>query len=64
MNSDNPNVEVVVHELQNEYNYGNPTGLFNLSLPHLEHKANNMMTTSYVAYRKMAATLERQVAKA
>ena len=35
---EHPNVKVTIIEVACEYNYSNPTGYFNLSLPHIEAK--------------------------
>jgi hypothetical protein len=35
---DDPNVKVTIYEVSTEYNYSNPTGFFNISLPHVEAK--------------------------
>ena len=45
---EDPNIKVSIYEVTNEYNYSNPTGLFNLSLPHIEIKTNSYQTISYV----------------
>jgi hypothetical protein len=44
---EDPNVKVTIYEMANEYSYSNPTGYFNLSLPHLELRTNNYQTLSY-----------------
>jgi hypothetical protein len=50
---EDPNVKVVIYEITNEYAYSNPTGFFNLSLPHVELSTNNYSTLSYSEYKKM-----------
>lgn len=37
---DNPLAKVTLTEIVNEYNYSNPTGYFNVSLPHIEMRTN------------------------
>ena len=44
---ENPHVTVVVSEILNEYNYSNPTGFFNVSLPQVELRTSNYQTMSY-----------------
>ena len=48
-------VTVTVFEQLNDYNFSNPTGLFNLSLPHLEVRANMYQTQSYQSYKRSQA---------
>lgn len=48
---EDPLVKVVISEVQCEYNYSNPTCIFNLSIPHIEIKTNNYTTMSYTQYR-------------
>lgn len=38
---EDPRVKVTVMEVTCEYNYSNPTGWFNLSLPHIDLRTNN-----------------------
>jgi len=60
VNDEHPQVKIVIQELKNEYNFGNPTGLFNLSLPHLDLKTGSFQSFSYVQYKKLQAHIERQ----
>jgi hypothetical protein len=57
---EDPNVRVTLYEVTCEYNYSNPTGWFNLSLPHLELRTNNYQTLSYAHYKKMQVEHARQ----
>ena len=50
---EDPLVTVTVFEQLNDYNYSNPTSMFNLSLPHLEVRANLYQTQSYVQYKRI-----------
>jgi len=52
---EDPNVKVTIYEVTNEYNYSNPTGYFNLSLPHIELRTSNYQTLSYSQYKKIQA---------
>jgi len=54
------NVRVTVYEIVNEYNYSNPTGFFNISLPHIEAKTSMYQTMSYAQYKKMLIEKERK----
>ena len=53
-------VRVTVYEIVNEYNYSNPTGFFNISLPHIEAKTSMYQTMSYAQYKKMLIEKERK----
>lgn len=44
---EDPLVKVTLSEVTCEYNYSNPTGYFNLSIPHIECKTNTYTTMSY-----------------
>ena len=57
---EDPNVKVTVYEIMNEYNYSNPTGFFNISLPHIEAKTSMYQTMSYAQYKKMQLETERK----
>ena len=57
---EDPRVKVTVMEVTCEYNYSNPTGWFNLSLPHLDLRTNNYQTISYAQYKKMQVENERK----
>jgi len=59
VNEENTNVKIVVHEVINEYNYGNPTHFFNLTIPHIDLRTNNYQGMSYVNFKKMQAKLEK-----
>ena len=37
---EHPNVRVTIYEIACEHNYSNPTGFFNISLPHVEAKVS------------------------
>lgn len=47
-----PLVKVTLSEVTCEYNYSNPTGYFNLSIPHIEFKTNMYTTISYSQWKK------------
>lgn len=47
-----PLVKVTLSEVTCEYNYSNPTGFFNLSIPHIEFKTNMYTTMSYAQWKK------------
>jgi hypothetical protein len=53
-------VKVTIYEVQNEYNYSNPTGIFNISLPHIEAKTTMYQTMSYVQYKRAVQENERR----
>ena len=40
-------VKVTLSEITCEYNYSNPTRIFNLSLPHIDLRTSNYQTMSY-----------------
>ena len=48
-----PNVNVTISLLTNDYNYSNPTNFFNLSVPHIELKTGMYQSMSYAYYKKM-----------
>jgi len=58
---DHPLIKVVVTEIQCEYNYSNPTGLFNLSLPHVEFRTSNYKTVSYVEFKRGIANNMKKI---
>lgn len=60
VNDENPHVKIVISELINEYNYGNPTGYFNVSLPHIELRTSNYQSMSYEQFRKLQINLEKK----
>ena len=47
VHDEDPLVKVVISEVPCEYNYSNPTGIFNLSIPHIEVRTNMYTTQSY-----------------
>lgn len=47
-------------EVTCEYNYSNPTGWFNLSLPHIDLRTSNYQTISYAQYKKVEIENERK----
>lgn len=49
---EDPNVKVTIFEVSNEYNYSNPTGFFNISLPHIEAKTTMYQTMSYTQFKR------------
>jgi len=50
---EDPLVRVSVIGITNNWNYSNPSGFFNLSLPHLELRTNMYQTMSYTYFKKM-----------
>jgi hypothetical protein len=50
---EDPLVKVSLIEVACEYNYSNPTGWFNLSLPHIEVKTHSYTTMSYAQFKRM-----------
>jgi hypothetical protein len=56
---EDPNVKVILYEVACEYNYSNPTGYFNLSLPHVDIRTNNYQTMSYQQAKKLTWEQER-----
>lgn len=48
---EDPLVKVTISEVACEYNYSNPTGYFNLSIPHIEIKTNTYSTMSYEQFK-------------
>jgi hypothetical protein len=56
---ENPNVRVTIVEVGCEYNYSNPTGYFNISLPHIEAKTTMYQTMSYQAFKRLQLESER-----
>jgi len=57
---ENPNVKVTIIEVGCEYNYSNPTGFFNISLPHIEAKTTMYQTMSYQTFKRINLEAERQ----
>jgi hypothetical protein len=47
VHDEDPLVKVTISEVTCEYNYSNPTQLFNLSIPHIEIRTNTYTTMSY-----------------
>ncbi|TNV72950.1 hypothetical protein FGO68_gene13466 [Halteria grandinella] len=60
---EDPLVKVTLSEVACEYNFSNPTGYFNLSIPHIEIKTNNFQTLSYAQYRQNLYESERKEAQ-
>lgn len=60
VNDEDPRIKVTVMEVTCEYNYSNPTGWFNLSLPHIDLRTNNYQSVSYAQYKKMQIENERK----
>lgn len=56
---EHPNVKVTLIEVACEYNYSNPTGFFNISLPHLEARTTMYQTMSYQSQKRLALEAER-----
>jgi hypothetical protein len=56
---EHPLVRVTILEISNEYNYSNPTGYFNLSLPHIEVRTGNYQTLSYAQYKRSLAQSDK-----
>lgn len=48
-------VKVQLFEVETEYAYSAPTGLFNLQLPHVEVKTSLYQTQSYFQYKRALA---------
>lgn len=61
---DNPLAKVTLTEIINEYNYSNPTGYFNISLPHIEMRTNMYTSMSYHYFKRMSHQNEIQARKA
>ena len=59
MYDEHPNVKVTIIEVACEYNYSNPTGHFNLSLPHIEAKTTMYQTMSYQTFKRIQLENER-----
>jgi len=57
---EDPNVKVTIYEIENEYNYSNPTGFFNISIPHIEAKTTMYQTMSYVQFKRQLMELQRR----
>lgn len=58
---EDPNVKVSIFEVSNEYNYSNPTGFFNISLPHIEAKTTMYQTMSYTQFKRQIMENERRI---
>ena len=52
LDDSNPLVRVEIYELDCEYAYSAPTGLFNLQLPHIEARASLYQSQSYEQYKR------------
>jgi hypothetical protein len=57
---EDPLVRVTISEVPCEFNYSNPTGLFNLSIPHVELRLNMYSTLSYKQQKKNDYDEERK----
>lgn len=55
---EDPYVKVEIFELDCEYAYSAPTGLFNLQVPHVELGASAWQTQSYEQYKRAQAATE------
>jgi len=49
---DDPLVSIAIIEVTNEWQYSNPTGLFNLSLPRVYYKYDYYTSIYYSDYKK------------
>lgn len=47
MNDENELASISIDEIQNEFMFSNPTGIFNLSVPDRKMRASNYETFSY-----------------
>jgi len=63
VSEEHPLVSVVVEEIVNEYNYGNPTRFFNISIPHVDFRVNNYQSMSYVQFKKHQKDLQKMAEK-
>ncbi len=54
---------MTIYEVSTEYNYSNPTGFFNISLPHIEAKTTMYQTMSYAQWKKLQLDNERKLAQ-
>lgn len=52
---EDPFVKLQIFELDCEYAYSAPTGMFNLQLPHIEVRASAYQTQSYEEYKRAQA---------
>lgn len=59
-NNENEFISVSLMEVQNEFMYSNPTGMFNLSVPERKMRATNYETYSYEQYKRMQLQLKKQ----
>jgi hypothetical protein len=57
---EDPNVKVSIYEIACEYNYSNPTGIFNISIPHIEAKTSMYQTMSYMQFKRTLIEMERR----
>ncbi len=60
---EDPLVRVSLQEVTCEYNYSNPTGYFNLSIPHIEIRSSNYTTISYQQYKRNIWEMEQKELK-
>jgi len=56
VHDEDPYVKVQVFEVDCEYAYSAPTGLFNLQVPHVELRASLYQTQSYEQFKRVQAT--------
>jgi len=60
---DNELVRVTLIEVENEFNFSNPTNYFNLTLPHIAIKQNAFQSMTYSQYKQaMRETDQKEVA--
>jgi len=57
---EDPLIKVTIYEVTCEYAYSNPTGYFNLSLPHVDLRTNSYQTMSYEQYKRMLHDQEKR----
>lgn len=60
MNDENELASISIDEIQNEFMFSNPTGLFNLSVPDKKMRASNYETFSYEQYKTMQVKMQRR----
>lgn len=60
--TEDENMKVILSEIVCEYNYSNPTGMFNLSLPHIDVRTSNYQSMSYQQYKQSMAAKDKMEA--
>lgn len=60
LNDENELVSISLDEVQNEFMFSNPTGMFNLSVPERKMRASNYETYSYEQYKRMQLQVKKQ----